>query len=340
MPDLPKKRRALPARFGVMGLLLCCVVIVSFSLGRYTVAPADVIRIVLAQFFLITKTWPHDAEIVLFSIRLPRLITGVLAGAGLSMAGGAFQAVFSNPMVSPDVLGATSGAGFGAALAILLSFNAFGISLTAFFFGLLSVLLVVVISGKIRKNRLLSLILTGMVVGSLFSAGLSFLKLVADPQNELPAITYWLMGSLNGLRLKDLSFAAPLICLGSFVLILLRWQLNLLVLGDEEARALGVPVTAVRLTVIFSSTLITAASVAVSGMIGWIGLIVPHAARLTVGSDHRYALPAAGFLGAIFLVLVDNVARLAATSEIPLGILTSFIGAPFFLWLILRESKS
>lgn len=339
MTPLTLKKRALPARFVLMALILLAVWLLSFTLGQYRIALADVVKILASRLFSIPRTWPEAAETVLFSIRLPRLLLGVFVGGGLSMAGSAYQAVFANPLVSPDVLGASGGAGFGAALAILLSIGAAGLTLSAFGFGLLAVLLVVLIAARVRYNRTLGLILTGMVISSLFSAALSFLKLIADPQNQLPAITYWLMGSLNGTTLREVAFAVPLIAAGMLVLLLLRWQLNVLVLGDEEARALGVPVQSVRLAVIAAATLITAASVSVTGMVGWVGLVIPHIARMLVGADHRWQLPAAGFLGAIFLLCVDDASRLIASSEIPLGILTAFIGAPFFLWLILKEGR-
>ena len=322
-----------------MTVVLVFVWLISFSLGRYPVSLLDVGRILLSRIFPMETTWPEAAEIALFNIRLPRLLLGMFVGGGLSMAGSAYQAVFANPLVSPDVLGASGGAGFGAALAILLSVGAFGLTVSSFFFGLLAVLLVVLIAGRVRYNRVLGFILTGMVLSSLFSAALSFLKLVADPQNQLPAITYWLMGSLNGTTMFDVYFAGPTILLGMLVLVLLRWQLNIIVLGDEEAKTMGVMAGRIRLIVVFAATLITAASVSVTGMVGWIGLVIPHVARMTVGADHRYQLPASGFLGAIFLLLVDNASRLIASSEIPLGILTAFIGAPFFLWLILREGR-
>ena len=322
-----------------MTVVLVFVWLISFSLGRYPVSLLDVGRILLSRIFPMETTWPEAAEIALFNIRLPRLLLGMFVGGGLSMAGSAYQAVFANPLVSPDVLGASGGAGFGAALAILLSVGVFGLTVSSFFFGLLAVLLVVLIAGRVRYNRVLGFILTGMVVSSLFSAALSFLKLVADPQNQLPAITYWLMGSLNGTTMFDVYFAGPTILLGMLVLVLLRWQLNIIVLGDEEAKTMGVMAGRIRLIVVFAATLITAASVSVTGMVGWIGLVIPHVARMTVGADHRYQLPASGFLGAIFLLLVDNASRLIASSEIPLGILTAFIGAPFFLWLILREGR-
>jgi iron complex transport system permease protein len=242
-------------------------------------------------------------------------------------------------MVSPDVLGASSGASFGAALAILAGFASTGITLISFVFGLLSIILVLFIASFVKANKLLSLVLTGIVVSSLFSAGLSLIKYTADPTNQLPAITYWLMGSLNSARMKSLVFAAAPILLGIVVILLLRWQLNLLALGEEAASTMGVRTRLIRTIMVVAATLITATCVSVSGVIGWIGLVVPHISRMMVGSDNRVSLPASALIGASFLLFVDNIARRATTAGIPLGILTAFIGAPFFVFLILREGR-
>lgn len=333
------RKRALPARFALMAVLLLALALLSFLLGQYQVTLWDVLKIFWSKVSPVEATWPKHAETALFSIRLPRLILAIFIGGGLSMAGSTYQAVFSNPIVSPDVLGATAGAGFGAALAILTKSGRWGLTLSSFSFGILAVGLVLAFAARARTNRTLSLVLTGMVISSLFSAGLSLLKLIADPLDQLPKITYWLMGSINGSTMKDVAFAVPLISVGMLVLFLLRWQLNVIVLGDEEAKSLGVPVTAMRTLMIAAATLITAAAVSVSGMIGWIGLVMPHIARLLVGADHRVQLPAAGFLGAMFLIVVDNVSRLAFSAETPIGILTAFIGAPVFLVLILRGER-
>ena len=267
------------------------------------------------------------------------MLIAALIGAGLSAAGAAYQGIFKNPMVSPDVLGASSGAGFGAALGLFLSFSYQGVSFLAFVLGLSAVGAVCLISSRVKYNQTLGLVLAGMMISSLFTAAVSFLKLVADPNNTLPVITYWLMGSLASIRPKDLAFAAPWIIGGIIPIYLLRWKINVLTLGEEEARCIGVNTSAVRLAVVLCATLITSAAVSVSGLIGWVGLVIPHFARMLVGSDYRKMLPASLLLGASFLLVVDNFARLLATSEIPIGILTAFVGAPFFLWLILREGN-
>lgn len=320
-------------------LLLVATVLISAAIGAYPLSLREIVRIPLSHILPLTKDWQDGAELALMSLRLPRILMGICIGGGLSLAGACFQAVFRNPMVSPDVLGASSGAGFGAALGILLGFGSFLITLSAFGFGMLSIFLVIFVAKRARNNRLLGLILTGVVIGSLFSALLSLLKYVADPNNELPAITYWLMGSLNGTYHEDMAFSLPLILLGSLVILLLRWQLNVMTLGEESAKSIGLDVARLRLILLLAATLVTAAAVSVSGMIGWIGLVIPHFARMLVGSDHRRMLPASFLIGASFTLLVDDLARGLTTSEIPLGILTAFVGAPFFLHLIAKEGR-
>ena len=311
----------------------------SFMLGRYPIEPWTLIRVLASRVIPVTPDWPTQVETVLFNVRLPRVLIAALIGAGLSAAGAAYQGIFKNPMVSPDVLGASSGAGFGAALGLFLSFSYQGVSFLAFVLGLSAVGAVCLISSRVKYNQTLGLVLAGMMISSLFTAAVSFLKLVADPNNTLPVITYWLMGSLASIRPKDLAFAAPWIIGGIIPIYLLRWKINVLTLGEEEARCIGVNTSAVRLAVVLCATLITSAAVSVSGLIGWVGLVIPHFARMLVGSDYRKMLPASLLLGASFLLVVDNFARLLATSEIPIGILTAFVGAPFFLWLILREGN-
>ena len=311
----------------------------SFMLGRYPIEPWTLIRVLASRVIPVTPDWPSQVETVLFNVRLPQVLIAALIGAGLSAAGAAYQGIFKNPMVSPDVLGASSGAGFGAALGLFLSFSYQGVSFLAFVLGLSAVGAVCLISSRVKYNQTLGLVLAGMMISSLFTAAVSFLKLVADPNNTLPVITYWLMGSLASIRPKDLAFASPWIIGVIIPIYLLRWKINVLTLGEEEARCIGVNTSAVRLAVVLCATLITSAAVSVSGLIGWVGLVIPHFARMLVGSDYRKMLPASLLLGASFLLVVDNFARLLATSEIPIGILTAFVGAPFFLWLILREGN-
>lgn len=321
------KEKSYKGRFVILLALLLVILIASVLLGRYALSPAELIKTLFGGT-------DAGASKVLFEIRLPRIAAALLVGAALSAAGVCYQGMFRNPMVSPDILGASTGAGFGAALAILLGAGYFGISLTAFLFGLLAVLLAYLVSRFGKTNETVAMILAGMVVSSLFSAGTSFLKLVADTQQQLPAITYWLMGSLSSVKTKDVLFLAIPFVIGFIPLVLLRWRMNLLTVGEEEARSMGINTGALRLVVVACATLLTAASVAVSGMIGWVGLIIPHFCRMLFGCDYRRLLPATALFGAAFLLLVDDIARLATTAEIPIGILTAVVGAPIFLYLI------
>ena len=337
-----RSRRALL----ILGLVLSALFLISFSLGRYGVPPRQVIKILAARFIevfpgreIFSRTWTREMETVVINIRLPRILMACLVGCSLSAAGTAFQGVFHNPMASPDILGASSGAAFGAALAILLGASARMITISAFFFGLITVGLVILAARRAPGARLINLILAGIMLSSLFNAGTSYIKLVADPSNQLPQITYWLMGSLSGTRLSDIPLAFSAMVIGIVPLFLLRWQLNLLSLGESEARALGVNTGRIRLALLLSATLVTAASVSFSGMIGWVGLVVPHMCRKILGSDHRYLMPGSFLCGAAFLLLVDDVSRNLLAVEIPIGILTALIGAPFFIYLITRREE-
>lgn len=323
-----------------LGIILIIAVIISFRLGRYPIPAKELIGILISKVFPINHFWSDQLETVLINIRLPRIILACLVGCCLSASGAAYQGVFQNPMAAPDILGASAGAAFGAALAILNNGNSYLITFSAFFFSLLTVALVYIISRKAKGKDILGLILSGIMVSSLFSAGTSFIKLVADPNEQLPAITYWLMGSLTGAKISDIKFAIIPMTIGIIPLLLLRWQMNVIAMGDEEARTMGVNSKGIRLIIIACSTLITAASVSVSGMIGWVGLVIPHLARKLVGNSYIYLMPASMLFGAIFLLLVDNVSRNLLITEIPLGILTAFIGAPFFIYLITRRGES
>ena len=333
-----------PRRPGRMLLLLAAVLLLvflaSFSLGRYGVPVKEVMRILVSRVVPLTNTWTPQMETAVINIRLPRILIACLVGCSLSAAGAAYQGVFQNPMASPDLLGASSGAAFGAALAILFGAASRLITVSAFVFSIITVLLVFFIAGRAPGLRVVNLILAGIMIGSLFSAATSYIKLVADPSNQLPAITYWLMGSLSGSKMQTVLYASVPMVLGLIPLFLLRWRINILTLGDEEARALGVNTNVLRLLVIVCSTLITAASISVGGMIGWVGLVIPHLSRKLVGSNYRYLMPASMLAGAAFLLLVDDVSRNLLAVEIPIGILTAFIGAPFFLYLICRREKT
>lgn len=314
-------------------ILLFIALILSFVIGRYSLSPIIVLKGLLG--FNVS----NQAKTIIFNLRLPRIVIAVLLGSGLALSGLVYQGLFQNPMVSPDLLGSTSGAGFGAALAILLGFSYLQITLVSFLFGIIAVAIVLLISSKVKGNPTLTLVLSGMMVSSVFSALISFVKLIADPEEALPQITYFLMGSLSSVRKEDILPVFLLIAVAIIPIVLIRWQLNIMTQGEEEARALGVNTKVIRYISIISATIITATATSLCGMISYVGLVIPHLVRMVLGCDYRRTVPASIFLGATFLLLVDTVSRSFTTVELPIGILTSLIGAPFFLYLIIRESK-
>ncbi|MEG0145614.1 MAG: iron ABC transporter permease [Clostridia bacterium] len=322
-----------------LAIALVAGIVLSFGLGRYPISPGELGGMLLAKIAPIEKFWTPQMETVLFNVRLPRVLLACMVGCCLASAGAAYQGIFQNPMASPDILGASAGAAFGAALAILLGLDSRMVTVLAFAGSLVTVGLVWLVGRFAKGKQVMSMILAGIMVSSLFQAGTSYIKLVADPTNQLPAITYWLMGSLSGAKAADVAFLLGPMALGLVPLMLLRWKMNLLTLGDEEARTMGVNAGRLRLVTVLSATLLTAAAVAVSGTIGWVGLVVPHLARKLVGNNFRRLMPASMLLGALFLVVVDDVSRNLLATEIPLGILTALVGAPFFLWLILRRGE-
>ncbi len=325
----------------VAGLAVFVVVAagVSLMLGRYPIDPLQAIAMLVDQVVSLPQTWTDQQATLFFNVRLPRVLLGLMVGCCLAAAGAAYQGTFQNPLVSPDILGASQGAAFGAALAILLGFSAAGVSLTAFAMALLTVFLVLLISARAKGNHMMVVVLAGVMVSSLFQAGVSYAKLVADPTDELADITYWLMGSLTGAKMSEVTTVFPLMLVGCAVLFALRWRINILTMGDDEAATMGVSARLIRIVVIVAATIVTASSVCVTGMIGWVGLVIPHLCRMLVGADYRRLIPASMLMGAGFLLVVDDVARLATTAEIPIGILTAFVGAPFFLYLITRRKK-
>ena len=327
-------------------LLLC--IVGSIVLGRYPIGLKDTFSILLHRFMgwleslslphmTVEVFWNKTQEALLLNHRLPRILLACLVGCCLSAAGATYQGVFQNPMAAPDILGASSGAAFGAALAILLELNDTMIMVFAFASSMITVCLVIYVGNQAKGKRVLGLILAGIMISSLVSSGTSFIKLVADPNDQLPAITYWLMGSLNGTTPEDVFFVVWPMLLGLVPLFLLRWRVNILTLGDEEAKTMGVNAKRLRTIVILCATLITAASVSVSGMIGWVGLVIPHLTRRVVGNNYKYLMPASVLFGAIFLLLVDDISRNLLVTEIPIGILTSMIGAPFFIYLMSKD---
>jgi iron complex transport system permease protein len=323
----------------ILTLLLAVTAVVSLMLGQLTIPAGTIVKIFASHFVPIERTWEPTLESILFDVRLPRLFAGVLVGAGLSISGAAFQGLFRNPLVSPHILGVSAGAGLGAALAILFFGNIIAIQSFSFAFSLLAVSMTYGLSRVYRTTPILMLVLSGIIVGALFSACTSLLKYIADPVNDMPSIVFWLLGSLNNASNKDIAIVGPIILLGITILLLIRWRINLLAMGEEDARALGVDTGRIRVTIIICATMISAAAVSIAGIIGWIGLVIPHIGRLLVGPDNKVLLPVAVLVGASYLVAVDTLARTAIESEIPIGILTAIVGAPIFAYL-LRKTRS
>ena len=313
----------------IMTIALIVLFLVLICVGRYPISPFRAFEIIGRSFIGKTDGMDVYESSVILSIRLPRILMGILVGAGLSVSGAIYQAVFGNPLVSPDILGVSSGAGFGAALAILLSCGMAATQVIALGCGLLAVVIVLNLSRIKRRSELFVLVLSGVIVKSMFDALVSFIKYIADPEDKLPTITMWLMGSL-----ANVSYRIP--CLA--VAMILRWKMNLLSLEQEEARSLGINVKKLRLAVILIATIMTAVTVSVCGIIGWIGLVIPHIARLLIGNDHRTLIPASALMGSIYLLLIDTAARAATAGEVPLSILTAMVGAPFFA-VILRKTS-
>ena len=312
---------------------LAGLVLVAFSAGRFPVSAGDLAAVLWSGLTGAEHGLDPTIETVVLSIRGPRVAAALLIGAALAAAGAAYQNMFRNPLVSPDILGVSAGAAVGAVLGIFLSLNVIMIQTLAFAFGLGAVALVYFTANAVRgHDPLLVLVLAGVVVGALLGACVALMKYLADPYNQLPAITYWLLGSIASTAADDVWSTLPLMLLGLIPMWLLRWRINLLSLDDEEARALGVETGRIRLAAIVAATLMTSASVAISGVIGWIGLVIPHFARMLVGPDFSRLLPTSVLLGAAFLLAVDTLARTVARIEIPLGVLTAFVGTPLFLW--------
>lgn len=327
-------------RVYILFFLLIVIFISSFTIGRYPISIKLLFKVFLSKIFPIDKTWPDTINTIVFNIRLPRIIGAILVGAALSVSGVVYQGMFKNPLVSPDILGVSAGSAFGASLGIFLSFNNSGIQLSAFIFGLIGVVLAYVISRNIKEDPIITLVIIGVLVGSIFTSLTSLIKYFADTNDKLPTITFWLMGSLSNIKMKDIKRILIPIIMSIIPLYLLRWRLNVLSLNEDEAKTLGLDTDKLRIIVIICSTLMTAAAVSVSGIIGWIGLVIPHLSRMIVGPDYRVLLPTTIILGSSYLLLIDNISRTLTRVEIPLGILTSLIGAPFFIFLLLTNDRS
>ncbi len=310
-------------------------------MGNLRISIAELINFLsLGYAQLTTFMQPSIPDTVVMQIRLPRIIAAMLIGGTLSLAGGSFQGLFRNPLVSPDILGVSAGAGFGAALAILLNQSQVNIEIFAFSFAILAVGIAYAVSKVVKGSRTLSLILAGIAITSFFNACLALAEYVANPSTQLQTIIFWLMGSLaNVVTFDNISIAAIPMIAGMVVLLLLRWRFNVLAMGEEEAQSMGVNTGRMRVIIVVCCTLMSASAVCIAGIVGWVGLVIPHISRLLVGPDHKRLLPVSLLLGASYLLIIDDVARTASSLEIPLGILTAMIGAPFFIYMLSRQGK-
>lgn len=316
----------------IIGFITIIVMFISLFIGRFNIPFLE---------FINGFNLNEMEKTVFLHIRLPRILLVMGVGAALSVAGASYQSTFRNPLVSPDILGVSAGASFGAALGMVLSFQSFTtIYFFAFVFGVIAVFLTYFISKLGKTNMIMMMVLSGIVVGSLFNAFISILKYVADPYEKLPGIVFWLMGGFSRTGWDELKFAAPFIIIGIVILILIRWHLNVMSMGEEEAISMGVNVKLIRRVMIIFSTLMVASSVATVGQVSWVGLVVPHISRFIVGADHRYMVPASGLLGASFLLIMDDIARSLTGAEIPISIITALLGAPFFAYLLISQKNS
>jgi iron complex transport system permease protein len=317
-------------------VLLIVTAIIALIIGKYTVDPQTVFSIIISKITPIPVTWTPSDETIVLSIRLVRTISVILVGVALASSGAAFQATFRNPLVSEHILGTATAAGFGAALALLLNCSLVMVELFAFIFGFIGVFAVIITSKRFHSNQTLILVLIGVIIAALFSSLTSLVKFLADPYDKLPSIVYWLMGSFTRVNTQDVLFSLPLILFGVLGLYLLAWRMNILSMGEEEARSMGINTNRLRLTIILLATLITSVAVSICGIIGWIGLIIPHIARMLFGPNNRVIIPFSCIIGAAYLLVVDTISRM--TGEVPIGIYTSIIGLPVFLYL-LKEAK-
>ena len=330
------KSRAIVATLAV---LLVAVCIMSFAVGRFSVSPVQVVRILLSPFVEVQPDWSSGEYSVVLNIRLPRILAAVLVGGALAVSGAAYQTVFRNPLVSPDILGVSAAAGFGGSLALLLGLGSIPLQGLAFGFGLLAAILSMGIGRLIGSGSSVVLVLGGLVVAAMFQAMIAVTQYLANPETTLPAITFWLLGSLGRATLHGLIVPALIVagCLGVFYRY--RWQVTVLSVGDDEAATMGVDRRKVWIGVIVAATLMTASVVSIAGIIGWVGLVIPHIARFLVGPNFSKLLPVSTLLGASYLLLVDDVARTLSVMEIPLGVLTALIGAPYFVLLLAQARK-
>lgn len=321
--------------FGVLYIVLPLVIaLLTLGFGRYDVSVSNTVGVIMGQLSGdVSHLDPTDVTVI-WNLRLPRAILAMLIGAGLAVSGAAFQGLFTNPLATPDTLGVAAGATFGAVLAIMFGGSLIVVQVCALVTGLLAVFMAYKVGVFGGKRSIVSIILAGIVIGALFQAFVSLLKYLADPQDVLPSITYWIMGSLGRANYPNLALGAPLIIVGIAVIFIMRWRLNIMSLDEDEARSLGVNIKRARAIVIVASTLVTASCVSMCGQVGWVGLVIPHISRMLHGSDNRHVIPISISLGAIFMLLIDTTARTVSASEIPISILTAIIGAPIFIYLL------
>jgi len=308
--------------------------LICIGIGRYSLTMSESLRVLVKSLWQGSQAVDAQSYSVIINIRLPRIILALLCGAGLAVSGAAFQALFTNPLATPDTLGVAAGASFGAVLALLVWENNIWIQSMALAVGLLAVFITYSISKLKGRATVIMMVLSGIVVSSMFQAFVSLIKYLADPEDKLPSITYWLMGSLASITYKSLLIGAPLIIFGVLAIFFLRWKLNVLSLSEDEAYSMGVNVKALRLVIVVAATMITVASVSMCGQVGWVGLLIPHISRMLFGSNNRLIIPASLSLGATFMLIIDTVARSATAAEIPVSILTATVGAPFFIYLL------
>ena len=329
LKQTPRRPRSFPALFlGCLAALLI-LTILAIGVGRYAISPATVVRVLLSRFLPIPVTWEGQAESVIFTLRLPRILAALLVGSALSLSGAAYQGVFKNPLVAPDMLGVSAGACVGASVGILM--NAGGVGIQA------GALLGIAIPRVIKNQSMMTLVLAGVIISGLMNAILGLLKYLADPETQLASITHWQLGSLATAVWRDVFTMGPPILAAIIILLLMRWRINILSLGENEAKSLGMDIRRARGIIIFCATMLTACAVCTSGTIGWIGLVIPHFGRMMVGPDNRKLIPLSAVLGAAFLLLIDTLARVLTSAELPLSILTGLIGAPFYFYLLLKQ---
>lgn len=318
-------------------VVLIILFLVCLCVGKYSLTPGECFHILTGKIFNAEPTWDGMDEKMLMGVRLPRALATVLVGAALALSGAVYQGIFKNPLISPDFLGVSSGACVGAAVAILLSLTGTFVQIFAFVGGIIAVLITVMIPKTMRSNSNIMLVLAGIIVSGAMSSVLGFIKYIADPQTELAAITYWQLGSFAYVDMDALKGILPLTVVATVVLLAMSWWINILSLGEKEARSLGANVGLLRGVCIVCSTILTAGAVCISGTIGWVGLVIPHFGRMVAGAENRVLLPATCFIGGIFMLLVDTVTRIIGPAEMPISILTGIIGAPFYAWLLYRQ---